>query len=69
MMLLSGAGPPREVMTGAMRSVADVLPLTYAVTVLQGPWLDLGWDPVATAVMASMLVASTGLAVALLRRG
>lgn len=52
MMLLSGAGPPREVMTGAMRGVSDVLPLTYVVRVLQAPWLGtaLAWRDVVVAL-------------------
>lgn len=49
MMMLSGAGPPSEVMTGVMRGVRDVLPLTYVTGVLQAPWLGtaLAWRDVA----------------------
>ncbi len=49
MMMLSGAGPPFEVMTGVMRGVSDVLPLTYVTRVLQAPWLGtpLAWRDVA----------------------
>ena len=42
MWLLSGAGPPREVMGDAMRVISDALPLTYVVTALQDAWLGLG---------------------------
>jgi ABC-2 type transport system permease protein len=42
MWLLSGAGPPRGVMTEAMRQLSDVLPLTRVVTAIQEPWLGTG---------------------------
>ena len=44
MMLLSGVGPPPEVLTGPMRMVSDLLPLTYMVRVLQAPWLGVAWS-------------------------
>ena len=52
MMMLCGAGPPFEVMTGVMRHVSDLLPLTYATRILQVPWLGtaLHWPDVAVAV-------------------
>jgi ABC-2 type transport system permease protein len=51
MMMLSGAGPPFEVMTSVMRDVSNVLPLTYVNRVLQAPWLGntLAWRDVAVA--------------------
>jgi ABC-2 type transport system permease protein len=52
MMMLSGAGPPFEVMTGVMRHVSDLLPLTYTTRILQVPWLGtaLHWPDVTVAV-------------------
>lgn len=52
MMMLSGAGPPFEVMTSIMRHVSGLLPLTYVVRVLQAPWLGtvLAWRDVAVAL-------------------
>jgi ABC-2 type transport system permease protein len=49
MMLLSGVGPPPEVLTGPMRAVSDSLPLTYMVRLMQGPWLglDASWTDAA----------------------
>jgi ABC-2 type transport system permease protein len=51
MMMLSGSGPPFEVMTGVMRGVSGVLPLTYANRVLQAPWLGVAvsWRDIAVA--------------------
>lgn len=50
MMLLAGAGPPREVMSDAMRWVADATPLRYVIQVLQDPWLGLGWETTASLI-------------------
>lgn len=60
-MMLGGAGPPREVLPTAMVRLSDAIPLTYAARVLRGPWLDLGWDGGAVAVMAAILLASLAL--------
>jgi len=54
MWLLSGAGPPRGVMTEAMRQLSDVLPLTRVVAAIQEPWLGTGAN-------LSELVALSGL--------
>jgi ABC-2 type transport system permease protein len=43
MLMVGGAGPPREVLTGAMGYVSDATPLWYAVQIIQQPWLAL--DP------------------------
>lgn len=40
MLLLGGGGPPRGAMTGAMRSVGDVLP--PAIGAIRDPWLGNG---------------------------
>lgn len=60
-LMLGGAGPPREVLPGAMAELSDAVPLTYASRVLRGPWLDTGWDAGAVAVMFAILLASLGL--------
>lgn len=60
-LMLGGAGPPREVMPSSMQVLSDAVPLTYAGRVIRGPWLGLGWDGAAVAVMAVMLVVSAGL--------
>lgn len=56
MWLLSGAGPPPEVMTEQMRTVSGALPLTYAVRALQDPWLGGAADPTDLLVLAGILV-------------
>jgi ABC-2 type transport system permease protein len=42
MWLLSGGGPPPEVMSDPMRRIADVLPLTHAIAAIRDPWLGTG---------------------------
>jgi ABC-2 type transport system permease protein len=44
MMMIGGAGPPREVLGSALRVMSDPLPFTHVVLTLQGPWLGKGWD-------------------------
>jgi len=59
MMMLAGAGPPREVMTSVMRGVGDATPLRYVIVLLQDPWLGFGWNwTVFLIVMGIMIVAS-----------
>ena len=59
MMLLSGCGPPPEMMTKAMQWVGDATPLRYVVGLLQDPWLGFGWNmPYFLIVTGIMVVAS-----------
>ncbi len=44
MLFLGGAGPPPEVLTGALSVAHRLAPLTYVVKALQGPWLGNGWQ-------------------------
>jgi len=41
MLMVGGAGPPPEVLTGAMRTVGDLTPLLHAVRSMQDGWLGL----------------------------
>jgi ABC-2 type transport system permease protein len=67
MLILSGAGPPPEVMSAPMQRLADVLPLTHAIRLLQDQWLGFAWTGAALAALAGFLVASTALALRLFR--
>lgn len=58
MMMLSGTGPPPEVLTGAMRVVSNALPLTYMLRLLQDPWLGLPWSVADTAVVLAFSAAA-----------
>jgi len=59
MMMLSGSGPPFEVMTQVMRDISNVLPLTYVTRILQAPWLGnpLHWSDVAVALGMALAAA------------
>ena len=59
--LLSGAGPPRAIMSEPMRRVSDLMPLTHVVTALQDPWLGLGTAAAELLVLAAILVAAVAL--------
>lgn len=67
MMMISGAGPPREVLTGPMRAFGEALPLTHAVDLVQAAWLGQGWDWTAFAAVTGFLVVSASLAARLFR--
>lgn len=67
MMLLSGAGPPPEVMTEAMRRIGDVLPLKHIVVLLQDPWLGFGWNWTETVVVGGLLAGSVVLSLRFFR--
>jgi ABC-2 type transport system permease protein len=45
MFLLGGGGPPREVMTGPMRWLSDLLPLSHVIGGLRMSWLGATDDP------------------------
>ena len=51
-----------------MQTFSDVVPLTYAARVIRGPWLGLGWDGGAVAVMIGVLAVASGLTVWRFRR-
>jgi ABC-2 type transport system permease protein len=63
MFLLGGGGPPRAVMTPAMQTVSDALPLTHVVGGLRHSWLGVGDDP--HVVWWPVLVAASVLGMAI----
>ena len=54
MLFLGGAGPPPEVLTGALQAFRHAVPLTYVVTLLQGPWLGDGWSWADAGIVAAI---------------
>ncbi len=67
MFMLSGAGPPPDVMSGAMRVINDMLPLTYVIMVLQDPWLGFGWDTTGSMVVVAIFGGTAALSFWLFR--
>lgn len=62
MMILGGAGPPPEVLTGAMDTVGQITPLRHVILILQDPYLGLGWNVQASLIVAGITVVATALA-------
>jgi len=62
MMILGGAGPPPEVLTGAMDTVGMITPLRHVILILQDPYLGFGWNQNASLIVAGIAVVATALA-------
>jgi ABC-2 type transport system permease protein len=67
MMMVSGSGPPPEVLGTALRRTGEVLPLRHLVVALQDPWLGHGVNWAETLVLALVLAVAGALAVPALR--
>lgn len=67
MFLMSGAGPPRDIMSGGMRAVSDVLPLTWVVRSLQDPWLGNGMDWTWPGILLVLLIGAIAISIRLFR--
>jgi ABC-2 type transport system permease protein len=68
MFLLGGGGPPREVMTGPMQTLSDLLPLSHVIGGLRHAWLGPTDDPRALWWTALVTAAAVLLAVRAARR-
>ena len=62
MMILGGAGPPPEVLTGPMEIIGKMTPLRHAILMLQDPWLGFGWNVSASLIVGAITIASAALA-------
>jgi ABC-2 type transport system permease protein len=62
MMILGGAGPPPEVLTGAMDIVGKITPLRHVIIMLQDPSLGFGWNQNASLIVVGVTMVLTGLA-------
>ncbi|RME06000.1 MAG: ABC transporter permease, partial [Anaerolineae bacterium] len=56
MMFLSGATIPLQVMPESIQRLADWIPLTYVVRLMQGLWFGEGWEAVGKAVWVLVIV-------------
>jgi len=63
MLILGGAGPPREVLGTAMRYIGDATPIWYVIQLLQEPWLGFGWQVNASLIVGGITLAATALSV------
>lgn len=63
MLMISGSGPPPEILPRGLEVVGNALPASHVVSLIQDPWLGFGWNVTATVVTLGFLVAG-GLATA-----
>lgn len=55
MFLISGSGPPPEVLPGSLNNVAEATPLKHVIVLIQDPWLGFGWNNAELAIVAAIL--------------
>jgi ABC-2 type transport system permease protein len=67
MWMLSGTGPPPDVMTDAMRTISDLLPMTRLVSALQEPWIGSGTNYAELAILIAFLLVAGAVAMIRLR--
>lgn len=63
MLILSGAGWPRELMPGAILKISKFLPLTYVVNLLRGLWIGETWGQHTTDVIVLLIMFVVGAVV------
>lgn len=68
MWLLGGGGPPRAVMTSAMQSITDVMPLWHTTAGIRDPWLGTGGAGDHLLALAPWMVVGLVAIAVLLRR-
>lgn len=68
LLLISGAGPPPELLTEGMRAAARPFPLTPLIRMLQDPWLGEGIPVAQTLTLIAYGIVSLTAAAILLRR-
>ena len=62
MLILGGAGPPPEVLSGVMEIIGKIMPLRHVILMLQDPWLGFGWHTNASLITAGVTVTAALLA-------
>lgn len=67
MMFVSGAGPPREVMSQTLQRIGEATPLNHVITLLQDPWLGFGWNNTEFLIVAGVTVVAALLSVRFFR--
>lgn len=63
MMILGGAGPPREVMPTVMNFIGGITPIWWVIQLLQEPWLGFGWQVQASLIVGAITIVATALSV------
>ncbi len=56
MLILGGAGPPPELLTGPLRTIGELTPTNHVIALLQNPWLGFGWSMRETLIVGGITV-------------
>jgi len=56
MFMISGSGPPPEVLGDPLNAVANATPLKHVIVLIQDPWLGFGWNNAELLVVVVTLV-------------
>lgn len=67
MFLISGSGPPPEVLPDTLNTVADITPLKHVIVLIQDPWLGFGWNNDELLVVLAILLVATAASARWLR--
>jgi ABC-2 type transport system permease protein len=67
MWLLSGAGPPPDILGEGMRNAMDVLPLTHVVRAIQDPWVGAQAREVDVLILVGIFLVAGTLSIRRLR--
>lgn len=67
MLMISGGGPPPEVLSGVLNDIAAFTPLKRLTVALQDPWLGHGTNWAELGLLLAILVTAAALAVPVLR--
>lgn len=68
MMMVSGSGPPPEVLSRPLAMIGDLLPLKHLVVALQDPWLGYGVNWAQLGTLLAIGLAAAALATPAVRR-
>jgi ABC-2 type transport system permease protein len=58
MLILGGAGPPPELLTGALRTIGNFTPTHHVIVLLQDPWLGFGWNVMESLIVGGITIAA-----------
>lgn len=67
MMMLGGAGPPREVLGTPLQITGDITPLRHVITMIQNPWLGFGHDPTEILIVVGITLVAAIISLRLFR--
>jgi ABC-2 type transport system permease protein len=66
--MLSGSGPPRDVMTSVMQTAGKLTPGWHSTSLIQDAWLGYGWNLSASLVLVGFLAAAAVISFLVFRR-